>query len=424
MRGALYFIEALCLTALAVLALTFTAAAQTYTVLHSFSGGADGGSPFVGVTMDRAGNLYGTTLDGGAGYGLNGYGTVFELKHIAAEWVITPLYDFLGGTNDGAGPYGRVILGPDGSLYGTASGGGEGSCTFWYGGCGIVFNLRPPAKTCGSAICPWTETILYRFTGRSDGGIPTGDLIFDGAGNLYGTTVGGGSQDFGTVYKLTPSNGGWTESVLHSFGSGTDGIAPYNGVVFDALGNLYGITVNGGSYGGGTVFELVNTGSGWTGKILYDFQAGSDGRWPYGGVIFDGAGNLYGTTSSNGAYDGGTAFELLPQPSGNWTFKLLYSFIQTGSDELGTPGPQADLVMDATGNLYGTTNYDGEDAVGSVFKLTPADGEWTYTALHNFLGPDGANPFGNLVFDTRGNLYGTTYAGGFLQYGVVFEVTP
>ena len=185
----------------------------------------------------------------------------------------------------------------------------------------MVYSLSPPATGCKTALCPWTETILYQFTGGSDGSNPGGNLTFDRAGNLYGTTPYGGAFGQGTVFKLTPSNGGWTESVLHSFTGGSDGEQPNGGVILDEAGNLYGTTWEGGGSGCwgpgcGTVFQLTPSGSGWKENILYSFQYGTDGGYPIGGLIFDPSGNLYGTTTSGGSGGGGTVFELSPPAKG------------------------------------------------------------------------------------------------------------
>jgi uncharacterized repeat protein (TIGR03803 family) len=383
------------------------ALAQTFTVLHNFSGGADGGYLYAGLAFDRAGNLYGTTAYGG-NTGENcsvsppGCGTVFRLRQSGPGWVLNPIYTFAGGS-DGSNPAAAVLIGPDGSLYGTTNGGG-GACL---GGCGTVFNLRPPATVCKTALCTWTETVLHRFTGGADGANPAGNLIFDQIGNVYGTTGGGN----GTVYQLIRSGGGWTKSVLYTF----NGSEP-RGVIFDRPGNLYGTTLLGGNDNNGTVYKLTPSGAGWAENSLYVFQGGSDGRLPAGGLIFDTSGNLYGT-AEGGGLGGGTVYMLTPS-SGTWIFSTIYSFTDNGN-------PAADLVMDAAGALYGTTANGGAYGYGSVFKLTPSSGGgWTYTLLHSFMGPDGSEPLCGLVFDANGNLYGTTYAGGAFDYGVAFEITP
>ena len=390
--------------------------AQTFDVLHSFTGGGDGASPGAGLTMDKGGNFYGTTKNGGAN-GPNGYGTVFKFTHTHSGWALNPLYGFSGG-DDGASPGARVIIGADGTLYGTTSYGGGSRCGG--NGCGTVFNLQPPVDASTNVLTDWTETVLYQFTGGSDGALPVGDLIFDQSGNIYGVTAGGGSSQEGTVYELTPSNGNWTESVVWSFTGGNDGGKPAGGVIFDGAGNLYGTTQVGGSHGYGSVFQFVPAGSSWSQNTLYSFQNGSDGASPTAGLIFDPSGDLYGTTASGGPGGGGTVFELTPQRNGTWALTVLYAF---GGEAGG--GPQADLTMDAAGNLYGTTYEDGAYKYGSVFELVPSNGGWRYSDLHDFtFGSDGAEPVGNVVLDANGNLYGTALAAGGLGYGTVFEITP
>jgi uncharacterized repeat protein (TIGR03803 family) len=402
------------------------AQAQTLTVIHRFTGGADGAEPVAGVTVDAAGNFYGTASSGGTRQGAcvgAGCGTVFKETRRGSAWLLSPLYNFAGG-NDGVSPSAGVIIGPDGTLFGTTMMGGGGGC---FGrGCGIVFNLRPPASVCKSALCPWTETVLYRFTGGNDGGNPgSGNLIFDHAGNIYGTTQRGGTSDAGTVYELSRSGGGWTETVLYSFQqNATDGAVPNAGVIFDQAGNLYGTTIGGGSYGNGTVFELTPSGPGWTEKSIYSFQAESDGAGPYAGVIFDQSGNLYGATISGGPENGGTVFELSPSGGQSWTFTLLYGFSALIG---GAPGPASSLIMDRSGNLYGTTEgwIDGNEP-GSAFELTRSGTGWVETVLHSFtFGNDGGGPECSLAFDASGNLYGTTFfGGGSDSSGVIFEITP
>jgi len=407
---------ALALVFALTLVATKPAQAQMFNIIYTFTGQNDGANPYAGVTMDRRGNLYGTTLAGGSA----GYGAVFELKRSGSDWIVSPLYSFTGG-NDGAQPRARVIIGPDGALYGTTFGGGGAGCAGF--GCGTVFNLRPPAFSCETAMCPWKETVLYRFTGGTDGGQPLGDLVFDQAGNIYGTTQEGGlphscgNLGCGVVYELTRSGDSWTESALYQFSGGSDGDIPNGGVVFDHSGNLFGTTLSGGSNNFGTVFQLTPSGSGWTQKVLYSFQDSLDGSEPNAGVLFDSSGNLYGTTIFGGAGDGGTVFQLTPS-GGNWTLSVVYGLT-------GNAGPFGNLSLDAAGNLYGTTYQDGAYVVGSGFKLTPSQGSWTYTSLHDFTGGnDGQYPLSNLIFDSRGNMYGTAAYGGANGYGVVLEITP
>ena len=391
---------------------TQSAQAQTFKVVLNFTNGQGGAQPYAGLTMDASGNVYGTTF-GNSG-GPYGNGSVFKLKHSGSGWLLNPLYDFTGG-NDGAWPWGRAVFARDGTLYGTTwTGGGPGI--------GTVFRLRPSPSAPVSALAPWTETVAYRFTGGSDGGAPQGDLTFDQSGNIYGVTNSGGDAGNGVVYELTPSGGGWTQTVLYSFQGTEDGANPYGGVVLDKAGNLYGVVNYGGHSNAGAVYELSPSGSGWTKTTLYDFTGGSDGATPYGGLIIDASGNLYGTTAFGGAGRGGTVFALTPANGGGWSFNTLYSFPGSGYPNY---GPMDKLAMDSAGNLYGTTYQDGTNQAGSIFKLTPSGGGWTYTSLHDFTGGSGgAYPISNLVLDTSGNLDGTASAGGANGYGVIFEITP
>jgi len=405
-----------------------TARAQTLTVLHNFTLGGDGASPVAGLTMDGTGIFYGTTARGGYA-SLNcpyGCGTVFTLTRRHSSWILNPIYSFTGGA-DGTTPEARVVVGPGGLLYGTTT----GSSVFGATGKATVFSLRLPPIACKFAICPGEETVLHRFTGPVDGSGPGwGDLAFDQAGNIYGTTSDGGSYGHGSVFELTPSNGSWTESILYSFTGREDGNQPKSGVVLDQAGNVYGTTLYGGAVGWGTVFELTHSVSGWTEKVLHSF--GSSGSGPYGGLIFDSSGNLYGTTQTGQVGQGnGTVFMLSPSGD-NWTLTTLYSF------PAGFTYPYAKLTMDPAGNLYGTTSYfygpgrypGGQGSAGSVFKLAFSNGSWTYNDLHDFDGRgDGGGPFGSVVLDANGNVYGTGSSGGAVLYcsggcGVVWEITP
>ncbi len=385
-----------------------TARAQTFQILHNFTGGSDGDYPIAGLAIDSAGNLYGTTEKSS--------GTVYKLAHKNSGWVLSELFNF--NVSDGNEPFGRPIIGPDGTFYSTTGFGGSR-------GNGVVFRLRPSASPPVSAYAPWVQTELYSFTGGSDGGVPGfGSLTFDAAGSIYGTTASGGLQDCngfcGVVYKLTPSNGSWTESVLYAFTGLPDGNGPQSGVVLDQNGNIYGTTFSGGSlFNDGAVYELSPSGSGWTETILYAFQGGTDGRDPNGGLVRDSAGNLYGATRDGGAAHGGTVFELSPS-DGSWTYKLLYSIPGSYGG-----GPYDSLLLDAAGNLYGVAAGGGVNGVGVVFKLTPnSDGTWTYSSLHDFDGSDGELPYGGLAVDRAGNFYGTASEGGTYGNGVVYEITP
>jgi len=331
--------------------LTEPAQSQTYKVIYNFTGGEDGAYPTAGLTLGKGGSLYGTASQGG---NLN-RGTVFKLAHKGSGWVLSTLYSFKGQT-DGGGPLAGVVFGPDGSLYGTTELGGF-NCGE---GCGTVFNLKKTSSK--NTPNSWVETVVYSFTGSTDGANPGyGDLMFH-RGQIFGTTFFGGNNAQGVVYKLTVNNGSWTESAIYAFTGGNDGENPYSRVIFDKTGKLYGTAYLGGAHGDGTVFQLTSSGSGWTENTLHAFNGASDGGSPFGGVVFDSAGSLYGATSTGGSGGGGTVYELMP--SGHtWTFNMLYSF--DGSAYL--PGAYDSLTMDTKGTPYGTTAKDGANGEGSVF---------------------------------------------------------
>jgi uncharacterized repeat protein (TIGR03803 family) len=274
-------------------------------------------------------------------------------------------------------------------------------------------------------LCNWVETVLYRFSGGSDGSGSPGSLVFDASGNIYGTTGTGGTYGYGTVYKLSSSGGTWTKNILYSFNGGSDGNAPQAGVIFDLAGNLYGTTLQGGAYSNGTVFELQPTGSTWSETVLHSFQD-SDGGNPYGGVIFDQSGNLYGPTANAGPNGAGTIYELT-KSGGTWSLTVLYGF-SISPGQLPGEGPGPTLAMDAAGNLYGTTYSIGLHDFGTVFKLTHSGGSWTEADLYDFTGgsSDGGYPSPNasLTLDSSGNVYGTATEGGTYDWGVVFKITP
>ncbi len=410
--------------------LVVTAPAQTFTVLHEFTGGADGSNPYSGLTMDRAGNLYGVAPFGGyqtceTQNGI-GCGTVFKLTDRGSGWVFSTLYQFTSGSG-GSIPVGTPSIASDGTLYGTTDGGGNLNCRDSFGdGCGTVFHLRPHPNFCPSLSCSWINTVLYSFTGGSDGNDPYTGVVFDGAGNIYGTTYAGGSAQLGVAYELSPSGSGWTDSTIHTFAGGNDGANPSSAPVFDNSGNLYGTTAFGGGCGGsgcGTVFQLTPSGSGWSENILYNFSGSF--TVPIGGLLFDTQGNLYGTASvPNGI------FELSPS-NGGWSATLLYS-----DEQIALQSFRGTLARDAAGNLYGTSELGGQTqcnfgyGCGFVYKLTPSSGGWTFTQLYSFTdGSDGAYPTGGVVLDSNGNIYGTAYGGGTHTCGsggcgTVWEITP
>jgi len=406
---------------------------QTFSVLHQFAGGSDGSNPYSSLVSDRSGNLYGVAPFGGnqtcetqSGIGC---GTVFKLAHKGGGWVFSPLYAFTGHSN-GNNPVGSLAIAPDGTIYGTTDAGGILSCRDAFGdGCGTVFHLQPPAHFCASFSCLWNETVLYQFTGGSNGSDPLAGVALDGAGDLYGTLYQGGASQWGAAYEVSRSGSGWTESTIHSFAGGADGADPTSNLIFDGNGNLYGTTEFGGGSGGcngggcGTVFQLTPSGSGWTANIIYNFPGSYN--IPLGGLIFDPQGNLYGTFADgiNGV------FELTPA-NGNWTFTALYT---QGYSSL--EAYRSTLARDSAGNLYGTAEFGGDftnctDGCGTVYELTRSAGGWTYTQLYAFTGlDDGAYPIGGVVVDGSGNIYGTTYAGGTHQCGsagcgVAWEIAP
>ncbi len=326
------------------------------------------------------------------------------------------LYQFHGG-QDGFQPTAAVTIGPDGAVYGTTLNGGGNGCGG--SGCGVVFRLAPGPFTCLSALCPWTETVIFRFADGPNGvGSPWGGVTFDSAGNLYGQAFVGGTGNCvngcGVIYKLTPSGGSWSFSVIHNFTGMADGDQPTSAPTFDHDGNLYGTVFYGGAYGFGTVFQLVPAGPGWTFNTLYSFQGGKDGGYPFSGVVLDSAGNLYGDNQYGGQSGAGVVYQL-SNSDGSWTLTPLYSSFGGFTDEVG---------LDSSGNVYGTTYEGGSGGGGSVFKLTNSGGVWTETDLHSFRGPDGANPYSSVVLDTSGNLYGTTSAGGAHGDGVVWQIMP
>ncbi len=392
-------------------------AASKYKTLHKFTGGSDGGFADAGLIFDTDGNLYGTTNSGGA----YAYGTVFKLTpNQNGSWTENVLYSFTGGT-DGNYPMAGLIFDRAGNLYGTTGLGGN--LSYCYGrGCGAVFKLTPNLD--GS----WTESVLHSFT-TNDGQAPEAGLIFDSAGNLYGTTYFGGAYGYGVAFELSPNaDGSWKESVLHSFTGSKDGSEPQAGLTFDQAGNLYGTTWEGGAYGYGVVFELTpNPDGSWKEKVLHRFTGGKDGSYPYGGLIFDEAGNLYSTTFWGGnlncgpSYGCGTIFKLSPNPDGSWKEKVLHQF-SNGKDG---GYPYTGVIFDGAGNLYGTSVSGGTYGKGVVFKLAPdSNGGWHETVLHTFAEHPGAYPTAGVIFDTTGNLYGTTYGEGPTNFGSVFEITP
>ena len=387
--------------------------AQSESTVYTFTNSPDGARPAAGLIMEQ-GKFYGTTVAGGTGNG----GTVFKFNTSGEESV---LYSFQphpppsaaippeqrGWVTDGANPYGGVVMDGQGNLYGTTAYGGlySESCH----GCGTVFEVSATDE----------EKLLYTFAGSPDGANPQGTLAMDAQGNVYGTTVNGGAHGKGTVFKLSPAG---VETVLYSFEDAPDGANPGAGVIMDGEGNLYGTTTYGGSQNTGIVFEVTLVGAE---TVLYRFcqQGGcADGGLPAGRLIMDAQGNLYGTASAFGEYGWGAVFKVTPGGEES----VLYSFKDVPGDGA---YPDGGVVMDARGNLYGTTTYGGANFFyGTVFELSPDN---TETVLYSFCAtngcPDGSIPQA-LVLDAQGDLYGTTYEGGsancYLGCGVVFKMTP
>jgi hypothetical protein len=403
--------------------LSLIAHAQTFQILYNFTGGRDGANPLGGLTAGANGNLYGTASAGANQvygcnnnvYGNTGCGSVFELARSGSGWILRPLYDFQGGSDSG-NPSNIVTFGPDGALYSTA--GGLNCANFNV--CGDVFRLAPPPNICNSFLCYWQETVLYTFTGQPDGSYPTSSVLFDASGNMYGLTFFGGAANIGALYKLAKSGGGWNESVPYSFVEHNLSYGVYfpgGQWAIDSSGNLYGTAACSTTLSCfyGAVFQLQPGQSGWTLNELYDFT-GNNGYDPQG-VIRDSSGNLYGATSGadGGGNDSAGIYELSPS-NGGWNFTQLYNYGGFGEDNT------ANLVRDSAGNLYGTNSITG---YGSVFKLSPSNGGWTFTTLYTFTGgSDGEGPGGQLVLDSAGNLYGVAWKGGKYGQGVIWEITP
>jgi uncharacterized repeat protein (TIGR03803 family) len=362
------------------------------TVLHAFTDGDDGGEPYAGLILDSDGNIYGTTEFGGSG----GQGVVFKLDRTGHQ---TVLYAFTTGGTDGANPRAALFRDQNGVLYGTASSSVNGD--------GGVFKVDPSGQ----------ETVLYNFTGPN-GKMPQAGVILDPAGNIYGTAAFGGASDDGVVFKLDASG---RETVVSDFPARPDGAGPQGGVVRDAAGNLFGTAIAGGA----SNFNCVPPGASGCGVVYKIDPAGhetvlhaftyDDGAEPRAGLTMDAAGNLYGTTYLGGLYSYGVVFKV--DPSGQET--VLHSFNAEAGNDGGLP--YAGVVLDGTGNLYGTTWFGGKHLAGSVYKLDPAGVE---TILHSFAGEptDGTDPTAGVVLDPAGNIYGTTFSGGSTNHGVIYKL--
>lgn len=377
---------------------------------YSFTG-PTGANPEGGLAADTVGNLFGTTFNGGD----DNSGAVFEISpppQAGGKWSKVLLYSFTGG-QDGWNPVGDLVLDQMNNLYGVTFGNAPVNC-------GVVFQLSPPLQRGGS----WKQTVLHTFGGPGDGCETLAGLLLDQAGNLYGTTFNGGSDGDGTVFQLTPlSGGGWVENVLYSFSDGVDGGHPMSNLVIDGAGNLYGTTAGGGLYNNkGTIFELSppsSPGGVWTETVLHSFHR-VDGANPWAGVVFGPSGALFGTAFVGGTANLGTAFRLsLPaMPGGAWRLTVLHDFAGTDGSK-----PIAGLTVGNNGGaLYGTTSAGGANGEGTVFQITNSDGSSTESVLYSFTGgSDGAQPYGGVQFQNSA-LYGTTNLGGTQNLGTIFRL--
>ncbi len=401
-------------------------------VLHTFQGGGDGQAPAASLIADKHGSLYGTSSQGGSESNLcrnkypSGCGTVFKLTPSRSGYVESQLYVFRAGS-DGVYPAASLVADKNGALYGTTEFGGSATCYGYPIGCGTVFKLTPH----GSA---YAESVIYTFQGGNDGAYPVASLIVDASSALYGTTSHGGNSPSctpglsgcGTVFKLTPAGTGYSESILYAFQGGPpDAAFPQGSLLADKAGALYGTSSNGGNsscYNAcGTVFKLAPNGSTYAESILYNFQGGSDGQYPFGNLIADKTGALFGTTQLGGSGSDGTVFVLNPAGSG-YSESILYSF--SGHDGA---QPLGGLIPNGA-SVYTTTSEGGSGACslgcGTVVRLTPTRSGFLESIVYGFQGGlDGFYPAAGLIVD-KGALYGTTQSGGFANDGIVFKVTP
>jgi hypothetical protein len=379
---------------------------SNFVTLHQFAGPtSDGGTPDSGLIIDSNGDLFGTTQSGGnvVGGGVGGDGTVFELTPSNGGYILNILYAFTGGTA-GQTPFSSLLMDSHGDLFGTTLGGGDANSD------GTVFEMTPGSSG-------YTYSTVYTFTGGNGGQSPSTALIMDNSGDLFGTT-GHGSDSFGTVFELTPGSSGYTFNSLHVFTGGTDGDNPGNVVLYN--GNLFGTTGMGGSNNDGTVFELTPGSNGYTFNTIYDFTDGNDGSYPSADLTMDSSGDIFDTAYGGGSGQLGTIVELTPGSNG-YTLNTLYKF--TGGDD--GLAPIGGVILDGNGNLFGTTSggITANHTDGTVFELTAGDDGYTLTTLHTFTGDDGEAPVGNLVLDNQGDLFGDTVEGGTDGEGTVFELT-
>jgi uncharacterized repeat protein (TIGR03803 family) len=391
-----------------VFALALTAWASTEKVLWNFGGGSDGSGPWSDYFIsDAKGNLYAATAAGGT----YSAGTVFMLSPAGKE---TVLYEFTGSNGDGNGPHGRLAFDAKGNIYGTTQGGGANST-------GTVYELSPQ-KGGG-----WTEKVIYTFSATgADGTAPSAGMTIAADGTMYSTTPDGGAFQAGTVFSLKNTSKGWKQKVIQNLNGSSNGGYPYEGLMMDAAGNLYGAAPTGGSGGQGVIYRLSHTSKGWVDTVLYNFTGqNGDGAGLYWiDLISDASGNIYGATGFGGTNGTGTAWELVySQSKKKYSEKVLYEFGASGSGD--GNNPYGGLTMDTKGNLYGTTLNGGPSNIGTFYKLTKQGKTWKETILHSFVGGnDGNQPTGNPYMDAKGRLYGMTQTGGNSNLGIVYRITP
>ena len=412
------------------------AAASSGKIIYSFGGGTDGAYPESDLIMDAAGNLYGTTNRGGTGCYGTGCGTVFELVRTKDGWKHQVLYSFAGGTNDGADPTAGLVFDSAGNLYGTTAGGGGSNCDG--GGCGTVFKLARNSQG------GWSESVLFSFTGTdSDGWSPNSDLIFDTQGNLYGTADGGTGMGFcggelwgevwcGIVFKLTPnSDGTWKEATIYDFQGAPDAAVPVGPIILDTDGSFYGATEYGGTgpcvlghdeynppAGCGALYKLTPSGGGWTETVIYSFLRGQGSKNPSGGLIVEKPDLVLGTSLHGG--DGVGAFFQIAQTKKGWEQTVLYRFYGDPDGE----NPVGRLAMGREDNLFGVTVGGGANGTGTVFELERTTRGWKERVLFNLSSTYGFPQAGPVV-GSQGDIYGTLsgyYDSGLL--GAVYEVVP
>jgi hypothetical protein len=393
-------------------------------VLYSFQGGSDGFFPVGGLVSDPGGNLYGVTEFGGSGPcldgGVPGCGTIFELRSDGKGNWTETVIYAFTGGADGKYPLYGLVLDSRGNLYGTTSGAVVADCS---PRCGSVFKLSPGENG-------WTISVLHAFRGKADGGLPQGGVVLDSAGNVYGTTSAWGPEGGGTTFQLSNSGSSWTLKTIHAFGVGVDGKFPAGLLALGSGGTIYGMTQDGGSANLGVLYSLsLGPGGYWKEKVLYSFPGGGkDGGFPIG-LTEDSQGHLYGVSSRMPVY--GDVFQFSEHTNGGWTEKILYNFRPPNKN--GPEDPSGPVVIDRSGNVYGTTlrSAVSHDDAGAVYKLTPptSGNQWSETMIFAFPSDstDGSRPTGPLLLDNQKNLYGVTEQGGTGcdgGCGTVFEIAP